>query len=49
MNQLFSKAYRKEEKVSVTLYITNPKFDHYLKSGINKRPVNKVLMAALNF
>jgi hypothetical protein len=33
VNQLFSTAYRKEENLSVTFYITNPKFDHYLKKA----------------
>jgi hypothetical protein len=33
VNQLFAKAYHKEENVSITLYITNPKFDHYLKKA----------------
>lgn len=33
VNQVFSNAYHKEENISITLYITNPKFDHYLKKA----------------
>jgi hypothetical protein len=33
VNQLFANTYHKEDNVSITLYITNPKFDHYLKKA----------------
>ena len=32
-NKLFAEAYHKAESISVAFFITNPKFDHYLKKA----------------
>ena len=32
-NKVYADAYHKAENISVTLFITNPKFDHYLKQA----------------